>query len=285
MAVGKLMFAAGLAMSLGLASVANARTGELESLAIEPVEKMTPEMLWAGMEAEVDTLWGELAPEVEKQRNYYFAPTGPADRQWADRGVDLGALLARSPGGDTANVLYSDEPEGPVVQALNAEGVAGLANAWAVVAERRFASRGGAVFVNMLAITPAHLLVSEEAWERVGNGYCPKSQTPAPADHIAVYRDSLVPFDAASDLSDRSEGAAFSMWTALSRTPTPRICWIYVEVSPGRYETRSFDAEGRPLGHMDENTRRLRIVPVVDLRTMLTARMEPRKSPDSASAQ
>lgn len=280
------MFIAGLVGALGLAAMADARTGELDSLSIHPAEPVTPAMLWTGMEAEVDSIWNELAPEMERQRAHYFTPTGPADRHWAERGVDMEALLNQAGGGaGGANMLYGDDADGPMLQALSADAAAELAKEWALLAERRFAVGEGAAFINMLAITPAHLLVSQEAWEKTGKGFCPKSQTPAPADHMAVYRDSRIPFDAASDPDGRREGTAFSVWTALSRAPTPRVCWIYVEIAPGIYQTRSFDTEGRPLGHMDEGASRMRIVPVADLRATLTARMDLRKGQDSASAR
>ena len=47
-----------------------------------------------------------------------------------------------------------------------------------------------------------------------------------------------------------------------------------------------FHAEGRPLGHMNEGTKQLRIVPIADLRAMLTAKAQPLDLPqDSASAR
>src|SRR3546814_3208841 len=103
----------------------------------------------------------------------------------------------------------------------------------------------GPAFVSLLAVTPAHLLVSQEAWKRVGNGFCPRSSQPAPADRIALYRDAQMPFDADSDRDALVEETAFSTWTAVSRTTTPRVCWTYREVAPGIYESRSFDPEGK----------------------------------------
>src|SRR3546814_20516466 len=116
----------------------------------------------------------------------------------------------------------------------------------------------GPAFVSLLAVTPAHLLVSQEAWKRVGNGFCPRSSQPAPADRIALYRDAQMPFDADSDRDALVEETAFSTWTAVSRTTTPRVCWTYREVAPGIYESRSFDTAGRPLAHLDKGTKRRR---------------------------
>src|SRR3546814_5631063 len=81
------------------------------------------------------------------------------------------------------------------------------------------------------------------------------------------------------------EETAFSIWTAFSRTTTPRVCWTYREVAPGIYESRSFDPEGRPLAHLDKGTKRMRIVPLSDLRAMLTAHAEPLTLQGSVSAQ
>src|SRR3546814_840517 len=78
---------------------------------------------------------------------------------------------------------------------------------------------------------------------------------------------------------------SFSIWTAVSRTTTPRVCWTYREVAPGIYESRSFDPEGRPLAHLDKGTKRMRIVPLSDLRAMLTAHAEPLTLQGSASAR
>lgn len=288
MAVRKWALVVGFSISLMASGAASARQGDLDSLALSTAagEATALDTLWSGMEVQADSFWEELAPEIEKQRAYSFAPTGPADRHWAERGVDMAALLARAPGGAAANVLYSDDTDGPFIHALDAAVVAGLGIGWRRVAERHFVPPGGPAFVSLLAITPAHLLVSQEAWEQVGHGYCPTSKAPAPADQITLYRDSRLPFNAQSDRDGEVEGMAFSVWTALSRTQTPRVCWMYVEVAPGLYESRSFDAEGRPLGHMDEATKRLRIVPVADLRAMLTAKAAPVGRPrNSASAQ
>src|SRR3546814_5038725 len=71
-----------------------------------------------------------------------------------------------------------------------------------------------------------------------------------------------MPFDADSDRDALVEETAFSTWTAVSRTTTPRVCWTYREVAPGIYESRSFDPEGRPLAHLDKGTKRMRIVPL-----------------------
>src|SRR3546814_7973366 len=97
----------------------------------------------------------------------------------------------------------------------------------------------GPAFVSLLAVTPAHLLVSQEAWKRVGNGFCPRSSQPAPADRIALYRDAQMPFDADSDRDALVEETAFSTWTAVSRTTTPRVCWTYREVAPRSEEHTS----------------------------------------------
>lgn len=282
MALKKILLTA-IGLALASAGIAQARTAGLDSLALESPAPPAPSpaMVWAGMEAEVDSVWSELAPEIETQRAYYFAPTGPADRDWASKGVDMAALLAARPGGAAANVLYSDDAEGPVLQAFAGPAASDLEGEWTGLAERRFADGDGTAFVSMLALTSAHLLVSREAWAPAGKGYCPASKQAAPADHMAVYRDPEVPFDS----SGEQEGMAFSIWTALSRAAAPRVCWIYVEVAPGVFETRSFDLQGRPLGRMDEGTKRLRIVPLADLRAMLTARLQPQKRQDSAHAQ
>src|SRR3546814_13479658 len=76
---------------------------------------------------------------------------------------------------------------------------------------------------------------------------------------MALYRDAQMPFDADSDRDALVEETAFSSWTAVSRTTTPRVCWTYREVAPGIYESRSFDPEGRPLAHLDKGTKRMRI--------------------------
>src|SRR3546814_19314880 len=67
----------------------------------------------------------------------------------------------------------------------------------------------GPAFVSLLAVTPAHLLVSQEAWKRVGDGFCPRSPQQAPADRIALYRDAQMPFDADSDRDALVEETAF----------------------------------------------------------------------------
>src|SRR3546814_17373049 len=77
-----------------------------------------------------------------------------------------------------------------------------------------------------------------------------------------MYRDAQMPFDADSDRDALVEETAFSTWTAVSRTTTPRVCWTYREVDPGIYESRRFDPEGRPLAHLDKGTKRKRIVPL-----------------------
>lgn len=233
------------------------------------------EALWSAMEAQADDLWEELRPEIEKERAHHFAPTGPADARWAEGGVDMASLLKRAPGGAASNVLYSDDGEGPLVHALDGAILEQLELGWARVAARDFANADGPVFVSLLAVTPAHLLVSREAMEPVGKGFCPKSRVPAPADHMALHRDAGLPFRDGSKEDGTVEGAAFSNWTVLSRTPTPRLCWIYVEVASGWYESRSFDLQGRPLGHMDRGTKRLRIAPLSELRAMLTAKARP----------
>src|SRR3546814_9866092 len=84
-----------------------------------------------------------------------------------------------------------------------------------------------------------------------------------------------MPFDADSDRDALVEETAFSTWTAVSRTTTPRVCWTYREVAPGIYESRSFDPEGRPFAQQDKCTKRMRIVPLMDFRDMLTAHAEP----------
>lgn len=284
----KSVLSIGLALALLASGSAAAKQGDLGSLEI-PVsadEGSSLDLLWSAMEMQADSFWSELRPEIESQRAHYFAPTGSPDSQWTKAGVDMAALLARAPGGAAGNVLYSDDPDGPVLHALDAAVVKHLPAAWQQVAVRDFAVGDGPAFVSLLAVTPAHLLVSREATVRVGTGYCPKSEEPAPADHMAIYRDMAAPFDDASERDGMVEGAAFSTWTALSRTQTPRVCWTYVEVAPGLYESRSFDAEGRPLGHMDEGTKQLRIVPIADLRDMLTAKAQPLDlRQDSASAR
>lgn len=282
------MLSIGLALALLAGGPASAKQGDLGSLDVGTVagEGSALNLLWSAMEMQADSFWSELRPEIESQRAHYFAPTGLPDRGWADAGVDMAALLARVPGGAAANVLYSDDSDGPVLHVLDAAAVTQLTSGWQQVASRDFAAGEGPAFVSLLAVTPAHLLVSREATEQVGKGYCPKSDEPAPADHMALYRDRAMPFDDASERDGMVEGAAFSTWTALSRTQTPRVCWTYVEVAPGLYESRSFDAQGRPLGHMDEGTKQLRIVPIADLRAMLTAKAQPLDLPqDSARAQ
>lgn len=281
----KSVLSIGLALALFAGGPASAKQGDLSSLAVAATDDGSAlDRLWSGMEVQVDSLWSELRPEIEKQRAHYFAPTGSPDSHWAEAGVDMAALLARAPGGVAGNVLYSDDPDGPVIHVLDAAVLERLTSGWQRVVARDFVASEGASFVSLLAVTPAHLLVSREAMEPVGKGYCPKSNEPAPADHMALYRDMAMPFDDASERDGMLEGAAFSTWTALSRTQTPRVCWTYVEVAPGVYESRSFDADGRPLGHMDEGTKQLRIVPVADLRAMLTAKAQPIDLPqDSAS--
>lgn len=284
----KSVLSIGLAFALFAGGAASARQGDLTSLAAAAManDDSALDLLWSVMEVRVDSLWSELRPEMEKQRAHYFAPTGLPDGRWAERGVDMAAMLARAPGGAAENVLYSDDQDGPVIHVLDAAILERLTSGWQKVAARDFVGAQGPAFASLLAVTPAHLLVSQEATEQVGKGYCPKSNAPAPADHMALYRDMAAPFDDASERDGMLEGAAFATWTALSRTETPRVCWTYVEVAPGLYESRSFDAEGRPLGHMDAGTKRMRIVPVGDLRAMLTAKAQPLNLPqDSASVR
>lgn len=264
---------------------ANARLPDSLALSVPAETGFTLDRLWSSMESRVETVWDALQPEMEKQRKMAFAPTGPADSHWAEHGVDMEELLARAPGGAAANVLYSEDVDGPVIYVHDAAVLAELTKEWRQIAARDFAQMEGPAFVSLLAVTPAHLLVSQEAWKRVGNGFCPRSSQPAPADRMALYRDAQMPFDADSDRDALVEETAFSIWTAVSRTTTPRVCWTYREVALGIYESRSFDPEGRPLAHLDKGTKRMRIVPLSDLRAMLTAHAEPLTLQGSASAQ
>src|SRR3546814_13744986 len=88
---------------------------------------------------------------------------------------------------------------------------------------------------------------------------------------MALDRYAQMPFDADSDRDALVEETAFSIWTAVSRTTTPRVCWTYREVAPGIYESRSFDPEGRPFAHLDKGTKRMRNVPFSAFRAMLNA--------------
>lgn len=264
------------ALGLLAGNVAQARQSDLNELPAAGLQMASPlDAVWSAMEVQADSVWSDLKPEIDKERSRLFAPTGPADRDWAKHGVDMAALLAKAPGGAAANVLYNDSPEGPSIHALDASVLQRLASEWRPLADRGFAKADGMRFATALAVTPAHLLVSQEAVEALGNGFCPASGASAPADQMTLYRDAKQPYDETSEQDGAVEGAAFSTWTALSRTETPRLCWIYVEVAPGLYESRTYDREGRPLGHMDRGTRQLHIVPVADLRSMLTARVQP----------
>src|SRR3546814_2248003 len=103
--------------------------------------------------------------------------------------------LARAPGVAAANCLYSEDVAGPVIYVHDTAVLAELTKEGRQIAARNFAQMEGPAFVSLLAVTPAHLLVSQEAWKRVGNGFCPRSSRPAPADRMALYRDAQTPFD------------------------------------------------------------------------------------------
>src|SRR3546814_2082299 len=75
-------------------------------------------------------------------------------------------LLARAPGGAAANVLYSEDVDGPVIYVHDTAVLAELTKEWRQIAARNFAQMEGPAFVSLLAVTPAHLLVSQEAWKR-----------------------------------------------------------------------------------------------------------------------
>src|SRR3546814_8361905 len=100
-------------------------------------------------------------------------------------------LLARAPGGAAANVLYSEDVDGPVIYVHDTAVLAELTKEWRQIAARNFAQMEGPAFVSLLAVTPAHLLVSQEAWKRVGNGFCPRSSQPAPADRSEEHTSEL----------------------------------------------------------------------------------------------
>ncbi|MBB4641338.1 hypothetical protein [Rhizorhapis suberifaciens] len=275
---------AGVTVALAFSSSADARQAYLNEISVEQGDSQQPiDELWSAMEYQVEAVWQDLRADIDKERTHYFTPTGPADPQWAKDGVDIAALLAQAPGGAAANVLYGEDREGSVVHVLDAAALKQLTSGLRPLVERDFAKADGDAFATLLALTPAHLLVSREAVEKTGNGFCPSSPLPAPADQMMLYRDPQLPFDGNSEKDGQVEGKAFSTWTALSRTETPRVCWTYVQVAPGEYESRSFDTAGRPLAHMDKATQRLRIVPLSKLKGMLTAKMQP--LPDSASAR
>lgn len=269
------VWVAGAVLALGFSSVADARQAHLNEISAgHDIYRQPIDELWSAMEEQADTIWLELRSDVGKERAHYFAPTGSADPQWAERGVDITRLLANAPGGAAANVLYSEDEEGPIVHALDAAALDQLTSGLRPLANRDFAKSDGQAFATLLALTPSHMLVSREAVEQVGNGFCPSSSLPAPADQMTLYRDAQLPFDHGSAADSEIESAAFSTWTVLSRVDTSRVCWTYVEVAPGEYESRSFDTAGRPLAHMDMVTKRLRIVPLSRLTGLLRAKAQ-----------
>src|SRR3546814_10670356 len=93
---------------------ANARLPDSLALSVPAETGFTLDRLWSSMDSLVETVWAVLPPEMEKQRKLTFAPTGPADSNWAEHGVDLDDLLARAPGGAADNVLYDADGDGPV---------------------------------------------------------------------------------------------------------------------------------------------------------------------------
>lgn len=275
---------AGVAVALGFSSGADARQTHLNDIsAANDIYRQPIDERWSAMEEQADAVWEELRGDIDKERAYYFAPTGSADAQWAERGVDIARLLAQAPGGAAVNVLYGEDGERPIVHALDAAALDQLTSGLRPLVKRDFAKGDGQAFATLLALTPSHLLVSQEAVEKVGNGFCPSSSLPAPADQMTLYRDAQLPFDDGSENDGQVESAAFSTWTVLSRVETSRVCWTYIEVAPGEYESRSFDAAGRPLAHMDKVTKRLRIVPLSELRKILTSKAQSLQH--SASAQ
>ena len=118
----KSVLSIGLALALLAGGSVSAKQGDIESLTVAAGEDngSALDLLWSGMEVQVESFWSELRPEIESQRAHYFAPTGSPDSDWADAGVDMAALLARAPGGAAGNVLYSDDPDGPVLHVLDA---------------------------------------------------------------------------------------------------------------------------------------------------------------------
>src|SRR3546814_13426404 len=98
---------------------ANARLSDSLALSVPAETGFTLDRLWSSMESRVETVWDVLQPEMEKQRKLAFAPKGPDDSHLAEHGVDMEELLAREPGGAAANVLYSDDGAGPVIEVHN----------------------------------------------------------------------------------------------------------------------------------------------------------------------
>src|SRR3546814_20061608 len=158
---------------------ANARLPDSLALSVPAEIGFTLDRLWSSMDSRVEAVWDSLQPEMEKQRQLAFAPTGHADSHWAEHGLDMEALLARAPGGAAANVLYSEDVDGPVMYVYDTAVLAELTKEWRQMAARTFVPLEGPAIDSLVACTPAHLPGSQAAGNRVGNGFSPGSSQQA----------------------------------------------------------------------------------------------------------
>lgn len=189
---------------------------------------------------------------------------GPVQAGWDKGGVDLGALVAATPGGAAKNYVLSIDSDGARTITIIGGG-SNLARIvppdWQAVTSIGTApSAGGGDDLSIGKIGSAHYFAGTASQRRVGDSFCAE-----PPTNGVLYKD---PNKTESELPDAMVQAMFEM--VVKRFDATTFCWRHDRDGEG-YRIRYFLPDGRTLPGLDAMQERLSIVPAASLPELLDA--------------
>jgi|GEM_PF-1316316 len=219
---------------------------------------------WRIMQSEMSEKLKEIGVLLEIEMSEALAPTGDPEQGWASKGFDLIGHLQSLPGGIGNNALLSGG-ELPTLQFFG-KIPAGLLDDWEIVQTgSKAVSPAAAKAGTFVVMGPYHIAFMADEQIQKANAHCLKEPIEKATDYLIVYRYSGSSFDLDDDASIDAESEAIVISSMISNFGLPVFCTIYRRQQDGSFVTLSYTPEGRPLGNMDDESDRSKIVSTFDL--------------------
>lgn len=230
--------------------------------------------LWQVMQSEMDETLAELKKVIEPEMKLAVTPTGPAEKGWSKKGVDIDAYLDELPGKISGNALLTPGLA-PSLEFRTAV-PENILDGWEIV------YRGSesldpvqAAIGQFIAIGPRHVVfIGDSGTDKIDTAFCMSEPLINPMTVVQIYRDTEYSFDQKSEEDIQIEAEALMMSHMMNVVPIPQLCILYRKGPAGTFQQLVYDRKGRPLGNMSDADDVTRVVQQFDLRSQLTSKVD-----------